>query len=672
MPTRTMPPPVGADRTLYPPMYEPVPDRCVAERSAPAKVRVEAAAAPSGSSRLLCDHVESAPFAPFAEACSGLARLSPTSSGFVADDQAAVAARLARSERYGAAVAKFQARVRSRALERVDGHAAHAQRALDEVRAGRDVAHLAPAIQRARVLMEQHAIFRRAASFNAGEPAAARDYGRAAELEAKARAAMAELKLLYREHPALGVLDLSDFSADHPASPDEIRAALDAGYTELLEEIAGVRARIVSGDIPVEKLGRLVEEVKAELGVTGDAGSEEARFVLEHLERVGTTEQLITYGSLVFGVALGVGAFLASGGTAALLGAVGAAVNFGAAAYEFELADDLHDVGRAARHEPDDAMVDPEGAAARYRMAVFNLVLAGADAGLSARAVQTARVFAASSRLGSQMSGLTPSQRVLLDRAVGRPARAQAVLEELSATLDPAALAAARGHLLDIERIYRRLGASPRALREVHAEIGLDRLKSLSERLSGAEILSLRRELGMRRFAELTELGGAKVAELKRYVSVDTLGALLDHADAPTVARLALRHRAEAETWVRRLGAEAAIPLLEGLGPESLRTLSALDDVALSGLFARWPLAKLDPLLKGHDPAMLAQWVTELGGDAARLEKVLSLGPHILRQLRKVPAARLADFARAGWTGARSFASTGARGSPRCSFGRTP
>ncbi len=75
------------------------------------------------------------------------------------------------------------------------------------------------------------------------------------------------------------------------------------------------------------------------------------------------------------------------GSGSVVLGAIGAGFSFGVAAVDFELADDLDDVGRASLSDAD-ALIDAAAAREHYAMALANLVLAGVDALLAGKALR--------------------------------------------------------------------------------------------------------------------------------------------------------------------------------------------------------------------------------------------------------------------------------------------
>jgi hypothetical protein len=94
------------------------------------------------------------------------------------------------------------------------------------------------------------------------------------------------------------------------------------------------------------------------------------------LERQDTKERIYTLGGTLSSIALGIGAFFASGGTALFLGIGGAAIGFGTAAYEFKISEGIY---RAAQTEVAGGKLVQDRQAARfnYIMGWVNLVLAG-------------------------------------------------------------------------------------------------------------------------------------------------------------------------------------------------------------------------------------------------------------------------------------------------------
>ena len=198
-------------------------------------------------------------------------------------------------------------------------------------------------------------------------------------------------RLLRQDNPALAVLKTQGLDLDKTDNQALLEQVV-AGYDDARGHIEEAKNRIHNGDMPLDELGPIIDEVKTALNISaerGAAGDGMSQAVEDWLSDEGFKENLITWGGTAVSLGLGIGAMIASGGTAALLGLGGAAVGLGTAGYEFERADDLNTAARAGDGSNGQIITDPEGAKFHYAMSVANLVLAGLDFSLAARAAST-------------------------------------------------------------------------------------------------------------------------------------------------------------------------------------------------------------------------------------------------------------------------------------------
>jgi hypothetical protein len=254
--------------------------------------------------------------------------------------------------------------------------------------------------------------------------------------------ALSARNTLRREYPALAVIDPDE--VEQATTNDELLKMISDGFAEVREAIDDVYTRIHEDDIPLTKLGPIVDEVLETMGVAEEKrqqGDTMSAIVLEWLEKQERTEAMINM--LIFGVtaALTVAAFVASGGTAFLLGIAGAAFGLGTAAYEFERAEDLYAAARAGKVGTQ-LVSDPEEARFNYIMGWVNLVLAGLDVAIAAKAGTTMLKGAAAAerltgRVGAEiLSELDPAAIARFDEAMqlrraGKAKEADQILAKL-------------------------------------------------------------------------------------------------------------------------------------------------------------------------------------------------------------------------------------------------
>lgn len=251
---------------------------------------------------------------------------------------------------------------------------------------------------------------------------------------------------LRREYPAIAMFDPSDFEIydDNEA----VYKDLKAGAKDLEAAIDHVITRVHEDDIPVTKLGPIVQQVLKEMDVTPEKreqGDPLSTTILGWLDDEDRTEAIITWVGTIFSISLAIGAFFATGGLALFLGVAGAALGLGTAAYELERADDLYAAAEAGT-VGEQLVSDPEQAKFNYVMGWINLVLAGVDLALSAKAASTLlKGGAAAESLGARAGGevlarLSPADIVDFDRALalrqaGKVEEAEALLNKLRTRL---------------------------------------------------------------------------------------------------------------------------------------------------------------------------------------------------------------------------------------------
>ncbi len=248
---------------------------------------------------------------------------------------------------------------------------------------------------------------------------------------------------LRTEYPPLSVLDTGTITEQ--TGNEQIFARIQAGFDEVRTIIDDVKQRIHTEDIPLSKLGPIVDQTKAQMGVTEQtrqSGDPLSVAVTDWLESRDTTEAVITWTGTILSLVLGVAAIIASGGWAIFLGLAGSAVGLGTAVYEFERAEDLYSAARAGEATGGNLVDDPEAARFNYIMGWVNLVLAGLDLGIAARAASTlvrgGRIaeHLAGSLGGDVLQRLRPEQITRFDEAMrlrraGDAEGAQRILDRL-------------------------------------------------------------------------------------------------------------------------------------------------------------------------------------------------------------------------------------------------
>jgi len=200
-----------------------------------------------------------------------------------------------------------------------------------------------------------------------------------------------EFRALVKAHPALGALDLD---AIDPSTTDaEMQSLLRTGFSEVIEQIADVRKRVISEDINVMSLEHMVQAGMKEMGLSeakARAGDADSQLLLQHIQVVQQDERAADamVGAAVLGIT--VAAFLVTGPlAAAALAGAGFAAGTASAAVHFEAADDIRDAHHLGL-EDDSQMTDGAAADAAYAMAVVEVGLAAADLGVLAKGATAA------------------------------------------------------------------------------------------------------------------------------------------------------------------------------------------------------------------------------------------------------------------------------------------
>lgn len=331
-----------------------------------------------------------------------------------------------------------------------------------------------------QIRFESNAAFARIpvrARDRAGEPDDSKE--RAANWERQANEVKAVRARLRAEYPPLGVLDTDEIELS--TRHNTVLGRIKAGFADIRNVIGVVHTKVHEEDVPLNKLGPIVDQTLKQMGIgkekrnTGDPMSVA---VLDWLDGQDQSESIITWVGTVLTIALGVAAFFASGGTAILLGAAGGAIGFGTAAYEFERADDLHDAARTSQAGGGNLVADPEAARFHYIMAWVNLVLAGLDLGLAAKAGNTLLKSAKTAEglagtLGADaLSKLKPEQIVQFDKAMqlhraGKVAESEKILTKLKGKVDAEVFSEAKSLFGRASTVEDLFGASTKISEDV-------------------------------------------------------------------------------------------------------------------------------------------------------------------------------------------------------------
>jgi hypothetical protein len=480
------------------------------------------------------------------------------------------------------ALAFFRGVLRARALKRLDENKAltHAEEAryadtrnaawgrLREVIKKDREAAAAQSLAESRFTQASIAM---GSAYAPGGAGSAFDYGaqfrRAVEAAGSEVAEVKAVRVTLRqEYLALAALDTSKIE-DSDANP-VVQAMLAAGMADARGAIEEAYRKVHEDDVPVNKLGPIVEEVCADLGITQAkraAGDMMSKTVLDWLEKQDRTEAIITWVGTIFSVVLGIGAFFASGGTAALLGLAGAATGLGTATYSFDRASSIYTVARGG--EMGKPMVtDLEQAHFEYVMGWVNLVLAGLDLGLATRAATPlVKGALAAERMAAtkgaeifakmKWQDVAAVERAFTLRAAGKAAEADQILANLRKTVDPETVAKAMA-------VFERPGTVEKLLRELAEDLPAETLAKLKAGIGKDALTDIGRD-GVN--ALVKEHGVDGVLRLK-----DKLGDALFHglaAPSGKVPGLAPRLLGE-------LAEKISKDVLTKVGPDALRALA--------------------------------------------------------------------------------------------------
>ena len=425
------------------------------------------------------------------------------------------------------------------------------------------------------------------------------------ELAAEAKQARNTLRAQY---PALAVLDKTS-DIDPETSNREVHDRMTEGFKDVQDMITDVSNRIHEEDIPLSKLGPLVKETQQEMGVTEEKrkeGDAMSKAVLGWLDSQDTKEAWITWTGTILSLGLGIAAIIASGGTALILGLAGSIIGAGNAVYSFEQADDLYAAAKAGTGGKP-LVDDPEAARFNYIMGWVNLVLAGLDLGLAAKAGTTMLKGAAASEKIAGAAGadilksLKPEQIVQFDKAMqlrraGQLAESEAILSKLKASLGDDAFAKASSLFGRASAVEELFGASSKI-----SEQARKALQSVDESML-RKLAALGEETAEVVGQFITRAGG-KAAQFVSDMGDDAVKLILKNAG---------KAGGEADTVLK---------LFSGVGVIRTRQILALPGMTI---------AKLDDLLKlTKDAAMLDRILTHIPDPAEveRLIKSAGLGP---------------------------------------------
>ena len=426
---------------------------------------------------------------------------------------------------------------------------------------------------------------------------------------------------LRTRQPSLALIETN--ALETPVTREVIRAAMVIGGQQMQAHLDDVYRRVEDGDIPLHRLDRLVPQVLETLGAA-TTDNPRAIAMRDAIERMRNADEIVEIGATAAAVVLGIAALVATGGTAAVLGAVGAAVGLGASARDFEIADDLNDVGQAALVDGD-ALVDPATARERYVSAAINLTLAAADALLSGLSVfklaRAASLRRAPTAVQEVFAKLSPEQLVALDRA--RPQD----LERLATELDPDTFLSAKQLIVD--RSLARAAVpdlSERAFADLYINLGADGVRSLASKVPANALARLRAEMGGETIAKLIGRHGEDA-----FVKV---ASALEPAEATALLAGLRRMGPRIGTFVeavdprflssrlKELGARELVRQMETFGPRGLAdAVEALGDQGAAALMRSRPKgAVLSTVVADlKDPAVRAALAKVDGNAVAKL-----------------------------------------------------
>ncbi len=255
---------------------------------------------------------------------------------------------------------------------------------------------------------------------------------------------------LFRAAPELALFDAAD------VGPERSDAELFGGLVPRVAEVRGfiddTRARIESGDLALHELGPLLDATQQALGIdeaARAAGDPLSVAALSWRDQVQLQEAVLSWSGPLLSFTLGVAAAFASGGTAVLLGLLGAGAGLAGGARELEGAIDGYGAARAGEGGQDIAG-STDRARLRLVLASLDLVLGAADVGLAARAMTrmalpAQTLDAQAARLRSAKAGVTTAEDLARDAAEGGVPRFVVRLVPTRAEAPPSTLDAAFG-----------------------------------------------------------------------------------------------------------------------------------------------------------------------------------------------------------------------------------
>jgi hypothetical protein len=476
------------------------------------------------------------------------------------------------------------------------------------------------------------------------------------------REQVAEIKMvrnaLRAYSPALAVLDPTKITKT--TTNEDIYKSMKAGFKDVNDAIDSVLLKLHRDDVPLAKLGPVVEEVKDSLGVTEakrKEGDPVSTAVLNWLEKQERTEQLVTWIGTILTIILAIGAFIATGGLALLLGLAASGIGLGTAVYEFNRSDALWSAAKAGKAGA--PLVDSyEEARFNYIMAWVNIVLAGLDVGLTVKGASAALKGArgaeklAGTAGGEILSKLKPQDIELFDKAINlRQAGKAAEAEKILADLRPRLGGETIGKL---EELFARRAALDKVLDDLATEVGGPTAEQLRLKL-GDELI---RDIGVADMKRIVTGLGKDAEEVLKIKN--TLGESLFKQLATKTGEL----EGLSGTVLRQVAEQVGRDTVEKLGTDAVK---ALAKVAGPGEIKALAERVGEPLLKQFAEKLGAEGLEALGRDGLRrlvdeqgaaglgrllrelepltgIQRVLRLAKDWVRDVLKFPASVIADL----------------------------
>ena len=181
---------------------------------------------------------------------------------------------------------------------------------------------------------------------------------------------------LLAQYPASGLVKTEETEL----SDAELQAILSERFNSVGQNIESSREKINSGDVPIEQLEPVINEVLAQQGE--NLSTQQRQEIEGYIAQQRRIDKTIKYGGTAAEVALTVGAVVSSiysFGLTGLLAGFGTAIGVGTAAYELEQAGDLNTLAKAGAGGGEPLIANPDAAQLNRNMAIANLVLAGVD-----------------------------------------------------------------------------------------------------------------------------------------------------------------------------------------------------------------------------------------------------------------------------------------------------